>query len=101
MLKQQREQGLLIIFSTKGGHYHTYKKEIFYTVVGECEIKQRNVKNNDIILDVVKGSEPHPVNIIPMYTHQIKNLGSSESVTIMWISEIYNPETHDTYREDV
>ena len=86
---------------TKGGHYHTYKKEIFYTVIGECEIKQRNVKNNDIILDVVKGSEPHPVNIIPMYTHQIKNLGSSNSVTIMWISEIYNPETHDTYREDV
>ena len=86
---------------TKGGHYHTYKKEIFYTVIGECEIKQRNVNNNDVILDVVKGSEPHPVNIIPMYTHQIKNLGSSESVTIMWISEIYNPETHDTYREDV
>lgn len=86
---------------TKGGHYHTYKKEIFYTVVGQCEIKQRNVKNNDLIVDVVSGDKPNPINIRVGYTHQIKNLGSSDSVTIMWISEIYNPDTHDTYREDV
>lgn len=86
---------------TKGGHYHTYKKEIFYTVIGESEIKQRNIKNNDLIVDTVKGEEPHPVNIIPYYTHQIKNIGQCDSHTIMWISEIYNPETHDTYREEV
>ncbi len=86
---------------TKGGHYHTYKKEIFYTVIGESEVKQRNIKTNDVILDVVSGKEPHPVNIIPMYTHQITNIGKNNSHTIMWISEIYNPETHDTYREEV
>ena len=97
----QISENIALVGITKGGHYHTFKKEIFYTVIGECEIKQRNIENNDIILDVVKGSEPHPVNIIPMYTHQIKNLGSSNSVTLMWISEIYNPDTHDTYREDV
>ena len=57
---------------TKGGHYHTHKKEIFYTVIGECEIKQRNIKNNDLIVNVVNGKEPQLVNIIPMYSHQIK-----------------------------
>ena len=86
---------------TKGGHYHQYKKEIFYTVIGECEIKQRNITNNDMIVDVVKGSDPHPVEIRVGYTHQIKNIGKTNSHTIMWISEIYNPDTHDTYREDV
>ncbi|MCQ2776247.1 MAG: NAD-dependent epimerase/dehydratase family protein [Bacilli bacterium] len=86
---------------TKGGHYHTYKKEIFYTVVGSCEIKQRNVKNDEMLADVVNGNEPHPVDIIPYYTHSIKNIGENNSRTIMWISEIYNPETHDTYREEV
>lgn len=86
---------------TKGGHYHTYKKEIFYTVIGESEIKQRNIDNNDIIIDVVDGKHPHPVNIIPRYTHQIKNIGKVDTHTIMWISEIYNPETHDTYKEEV
>ena len=86
---------------TKGGHYHTYKKEIFYTVIGECEIKQRNIKNNDMIIDKVSGSNPHPVDIRVGYTHQITNIGKNNSHTIMWISEIYNPETHDTYREEV
>ena len=86
---------------TKGGHYHTYKKEIFYTVIGQCEIKQRNINNNDMIVDVVDGEHPNPINIRVGYTHQIKNIGKENSHTIMWISEIYNPETHDTYREEV
>ena len=83
----------------KGGHYHTYKKEIFYTVIGKSEIKQRNIDNNDLIIDIVDGNNPHPVNIIPRYTHQIKNIGKVTTHTIMWISEIYNPDTADTYKE--
>jgi len=86
---------------TKGGHYHTYKKEIFYTVVGECKIVQRNIKTNEMTTDVVKGEEPHPVEINVSWTHEITNIGSVNSHTIMWISEIYNPDTHDTYREEV
>ena len=86
---------------TKGGHYHTYKKEIFYTVIGESRIIQRNIKNNDIIDICVKGSDPHPVDIIPYYTHQISNIGDINTHTIMWISEIYHPDTHDTYKEEV
>ena len=86
---------------TKGGHYHTYKKEIFYTVIGQSEIKQRDINTNDTIVDVVDGKDPHPVDIKVGYTHQIKNIGKENSHTIMWISEIYNPDTHDTYREEV
>ena len=86
---------------TKGGHYHTYKKEIFCTVIGKSEIKQRDIKTNDMLVDVVDGNDPHPVNIRVGYTHQIKNIGDVNTHTIMWISEIYNPETHDTYREEV
>ena len=85
----------------KGGHYHTYKKEIFYTVIGQSEIKQRNIDNNDLIIDIVDGNNPHPVNIIPRYTHQIKNIGKVTTHTIMWISEIYNPDTADTYKEEL
>ena len=85
----------------KGGHYHTYKKEIFYVVKGHCVIRQRNINNNDFIInDEIEGNSK-PVNIIPMYTHDIKNIGENNSITIMWISKIYDPETHDTYREDV
>ncbi|MCQ2814852.1 MAG: NAD-dependent epimerase/dehydratase family protein [Bacilli bacterium] len=86
---------------TKGGHYHTYKKEIFYTVKGQCEIKQRNIKNNKMLVNNVSGNNPQPVDIIPYYTHSITNTGNENSYTIMWISEIYKPETHDTYKEDL
>ena len=85
----------------KGGHYHKYKHEIFYTVIGRSEIKQRNIENDDMIIDVVDGEHPHPVNIRVGYTHQIKNIGDNNTHTIMWISEIYHPDTHDTYREEV
>ena len=86
---------------TKGGHYHKYKKEIFYTVIGKSEIKQRNIDDNELIVDVVSGDNPNPINIRVGYTHQITNIGNINSHTIMWISEIYNPETHDTYKEHV
>ena len=86
---------------TKGGHYHTYKKEIFYTVIGESEIKQRDIKTNEVITNIVSGDKPEPINIRVGYTHQIKNIGKINTHTIMWISEIYNPNTHDTYREEV
>ena len=86
---------------TKGGHYHTYKKEIFYTVKGTCEINQRNIENDDYLSVIVSGGIPNPVDIIPNYTHEITNIGETDSHTIMWISEIYDESTHDTYREAV
>lgn len=86
---------------TKGGHYHKYKKEIFYTVIGECEIIQRKIGDDKLEAVKVSGAKPNPIEIKVGYTHQITNIGKSNSHTLMWISEIYNPETHDTYKEDV
>lgn len=85
----------------KGGHYHTYKKEIFYVVDGKCQIKQRNIKNDDVLDVMVEGKDEKIVEIIPFYTHMIKNIGESNSHTIMWISEVYNEKTADTFREPV
>ena len=86
---------------TKGGHYHTYKKEIFYTVIGKSEIKQRNINTDEMLVFEVDGEHPRPVNIIPGYTHEITNIGDINTHTIMWISKIYDPDTHDTYKEPV
>lgn len=86
---------------TKGGHYHTYKKEIFYTVKGDTIIRQRNVNNDDLIEDKTNNDNPNLVNINPMYTHEITNIGKDNSVTLMWISEVFKEETPDTYREPV
>jgi len=85
----------------KGGHYHTYKEEIFYTVKGECIVKQRNIKNNDRLSELSGETHNHQVSIHPYYTHAIKNIGDINSLTLMWISEIYNDATPDTFREDL
>ena len=85
---------------TKGGHYHTYKKEIFYTVIGHCEVKQENKKENQLLVEDADADKPNPIEIKVGYTHWITNVGDINSHTLMWISEIYNLETHDTYREE-
>ena len=85
----------------KGGHYHTYKKEKFMTVVGKCLIRERNIKDDDMLIYEVDGKDSIIVDMIPMYTHEIKNIGEEKSITIMWISHIYNEKTSDTYREPV
>lgn len=85
----------------KGGHYHTYKEEIFYTVIGECVINQRNIKNNERLSELSGETHNHQVSIHPYYTHAIKNIGNINSLTLMWISEVYNEATPDTFREEL
>ena len=85
----------------KGGHYHTYKQEIFYPVIGEAKIRQRNIDNDQLIDDVIKEDNHRPVDIRIKYTHDIKNIGNDKCYVLMWISKIYNPETSDTYLEKV
>ncbi len=86
---------------TKGGHYHTYKNEIFMTVKGDCVTRLRKIGTSEILEYPQHGKDSTRVKIIPEYTHDIKNVGSEESVTIMWISEVYSDKTPDTFREDV
>lgn len=86
---------------TKGGHYHTYKDEIFMTVKGDCLTRQRKIGEKEIEEYYQYGKDSTKVIIKPNYTHDIKNIGDIESVTIMWISEVYADETADTYREAV
>ena len=86
---------------TKGGHYHTYKKEIFYTVIGKSRITQRDIKTDEIVDNIVSGDKPEPINIRVGYTHQITNIGDIDTHTIMWISEIYSDLTPDTFKEEV
>lgn len=86
---------------TKGGHYHTYKNEIFMTVKGECLTRLRKIDSTEIEEHPQSGENPTKVFISPNKTHDIKNIGNTESVTLMWISEVYNDETADTFKSDI
>ena len=86
---------------TKGGHYHTYKNEVFMTVKGDCVTRLRKVGTKEILEYPQHGKDSTKVKITPYYTHDIKNVGKDESVTIMWISEVYSDKTPDTFKEEV
>lgn len=86
---------------TKGNHYHHTKNEKFIVVSGECEIKFRKIGSKEIYTYLANGVDIKAVDIPPGYTHSIKNVGATDSVTIMWASETFDKENPDTYFEEV
>lgn len=86
---------------TKGNHYHHTKNEKFIVVSGECEIRFRKIGAREIVTYLVNGNDMKVVDIPPGYTHSIKNVGSVNSVTIIWASELFDKDNPDTYFEEV
>ena len=93
---------------TKGKHWHHTKSEKFIVVHGEALIRERRVGRQ-------KDGTPYPVHefrvsgeriqvveMIPGFTHSITNLSDTdELVTVMWASEVFDPDRPDTFFEKV
>jgi len=86
---------------TRGDHYHTRKAERFAVIKGKARIELRRVGTDHIVSYDLDGEEPSFVDMPIWTTHNIKNTGDSELVTLFWINEPYNPEDPDTYFEKV
>lgn len=93
---------------TKGNHWHMSKWEKFLVVSGTASIKLRkvglDVEGEPYPVDeyVVTGPDMRVVEMIPGYTHSITNLSETDDlVTVMWANEPFDPESPDTYFEEV
>lgn len=86
---------------TRGNHYHTRKAERFAVISGKALIQLRKIGTNKVIDYYLDGTEPAYVDMPIWHTHNIKNIGDEELITLFWINEPYNPENADTYFEDV
>lgn len=86
---------------TKGNHWHHTKNEKFCVVSGEGIIKFRKIGEDDVIEYHVNGEKIEVVDIPVGYTHSIVNEGEDDMITIMWASELFNPNAPDTYFEEV
>ena len=86
---------------TRGNHYHTRKAERFAVISGKALIQLRKIGADKVIDYYLDGTEPAYVDMPIWYTHNIKNIGDEELITLFWINEPYNPEDADTYFEDV
>lgn len=82
---------------TRGNHYHTRKVERFAVISGKASIQLRKIDSEEVFEYILDGAEPAYVDMPIWYTHNIKNIGDTELITLFWINEPYNPEDADTY----
>ena len=86
---------------TRGNHFHTRKAERFAVIKGKALIQLRKVDSEEIVDYYLDGEEPAYVDMPIWYTHNIKNIGDDELVTLFWINEPYDPDDADTYFVEV
>jgi len=82
---------------TRGEHFHHTKNEKFLVVKGEATIEFRHIVTNEKISYRVNDKKMEVVEMIPGYTHNIKNTGDDEMVLFLWANENYNQDKPDTY----
>ncbi|MDY7394095.1 NAD-dependent epimerase/dehydratase family protein [Aureibaculum sp. 2210JD6-5] len=86
---------------TRGNHYHTRKVERFAVISGKALIQLRKINSDEVINYYLDGSEPAYVDMPIWFTHNIKNIGDSELITLFWINEPYDESDPDTYFKKV
>jgi UDP-2-acetamido-2,6-beta-L-arabino-hexul-4-ose reductase len=104
--------GQIFVSTTKpgivrGNHYHHTKVEKFLVLVGEGEVRFRQIGSregqaaDEVVRIGVSGSDLRVVDIPPGYTHCIQNVGDTDMVTLFWASEVFDPARPDTVFEEV
>ncbi|MBL6655330.1 MAG: NAD-dependent epimerase/dehydratase family protein [Flavobacteriaceae bacterium] len=86
---------------TRGNHFHTKKIERFSVIKGEAIIQLRKIGTNNTHEFKLNGNSPSFVDIPIWYTHNIKNIGTDDLITLFWINEPYDENNSDTYLEKV
>jgi UDP-2-acetamido-2,6-beta-L-arabino-hexul-4-ose reductase len=81
----------------RGNHYHHTKNEKFLVVKGEALIEFRHIVTNEIISYKVSDKKMEVVEMIPGYTHNIKNTGDEEMILFLWANESFDQDNPDTY----
>lgn len=92
----------------KGEHWHNTKIEKFIVIKGEALVQMRKIgfdqNNKTYPITEYKLSEKkiEVLDIIPGYTHNIKNLSDKEDlIFLIWANEEFNQQRPDTYYEKV
>ena len=85
----------------RGNHFHTRKIERFSVISGKAKIQIREILSDKIIEFILSGNSPSYVDMPIWFTHNIKNIGDEDLVTIFWINEHYDDNDSDTFIEKV
>ena len=82
---------------TRGNHFHTRKIERFVVIKGQALIQLKKYGQDNILEFYLDGNNPSYVDIPVWHSHNIKNIGESELLTLFWINEIYDESDSDTF----
>lgn len=85
----------------RGNHFHTKKIERFSVIAGKARIQLREILSEKKIEFILDGQTPSYIDMPVWYTHNIKNIGEEDLVTIFWTNEHYKEDSSDTYIEIV
>ncbi|MDC3298645.1 NAD-dependent epimerase/dehydratase family protein [bacterium] len=80
----------------RGGHYHHSKNERFLVVCGELIFRFKNIISGETHTIESSGNSPKVVASVPGWAHDLKNVGSTEAIVILWASEVLDPQKQDT-----
>ena len=86
---------------TRGNHFHTRKIERFSVIRGQALIQLRKIDSDEIFQFNLDGNSPSFIDMPIWFTHNIKNIGKDDLITLFWINEPYDFDNPDTYIEKV
>lgn len=86
---------------TKGGHFHKRKTEWFCVIKGEGELFLKDLKSNEEKNLKLREEDMSLVKIPPFIFHSIKNVGEGDMYLLAYVSEGFDPNDPDTYREAI
>ena len=81
---------------TRGGHYHTYKKEWFCCLHGRCYIVATDVRTREQRSIVLSDDNREFVIVNPYESHIVLNPHDQECELLIICNEEYDPENADT-----
>ena len=82
---------------TRGGHYHHSKTEKFLVIKGQARFKFRHMHTGQTHDLVTTGNQSEVVATVPVWTHDITNMGEDEMVVMLWANEVFDRERPDTF----
>ncbi len=82
---------------TRGGHYHNTKTEKFLVISGKARFRFKHVISEEEHVITTDSKNMQIVDSIPGWSHDIKNIGNSELIVIIWVNEIFDPQSPDTF----
>ena len=92
----------------RGQHWHNSRWEIFFVVSGRGVVRQRRTgtdrdgKRYPVTEIQVSGERIQAVQMLPGYTHSIRNLSGTENlVFLIWADRVFDPQRPDTFYEEV